>query len=79
MRHTLNKRDQIIYHVQKGQTIYLKKNHNFGIELTNTVAEAHDIDQKNVNTLWANAIYKETKNVNIAFDIMRDGESVLNG
>ena len=44
MRHTLNKRDQIIYHVQKGQTIYLKKNHNFGIELTNTVAEAHDID-----------------------------------
>ena len=33
----------------------------------------------NGNTLWANEISKEMKNVNIDFDIMPDGERVPNG
>ena len=57
----------------------MNKTHNFGIELTKKVAEAHNIDKKNSNTLWANAIVKDMNNVNIDFDIMTDGEHVLNG
>ena len=57
----------------------MKKTHKFGIELHKTVAEDHDIDKKNGNTLWADAIAKETKNVNIYFDIIPNGERVPNG
>ena len=78
VRHTLKKRDHIISLVHKLQTRYLKKTHKFGIELPNAVAEDHDLDKKNGNTLWDNAILKEMKNMNIAFDIMPDGECVPN-
>ncbi len=40
-----------------------------------TVKEALDLDRKNGNTLWADAIPNEMKEVRIAFNILPDGQS----
>ena len=79
VRHTLKKCDRIIYFVHKWKTRYLKKTQKFGIVLLKTVYDAHDLDNNNGNTLWYDEIAKEMKNVNIDFDIMPDGERLLNG
>ncbi|KAL7523565.1 hypothetical protein ACHAXR_000992, partial [Thalassiosira sp. AJA248-18] len=77
--HVLKKRDRIISLVRQRKTRYLKRNQKFGIELPKTVKEALDLDQKNGNTLWADAIAKEMKVVRIAFDILPDGSTVPKG
>jgi hypothetical protein len=40
-----------------------------------TVKEALELDKQNGNTLWADAIAKETKDVRVAFKILPDGQS----
>jgi hypothetical protein len=72
----LKKCDQIISLVRKQTTRYLKRTHKFGIEVPKTVKEALALDRKNGNTLWADAITKEMKEVCIAFNIRPDGQSV---
>jgi hypothetical protein len=74
--HVLKKRDWIISLVCKRTTRYLKRTHKFGIEVPKTVKEALDLDRKNGNTLWADAIAKHVKEVCIAFNILPDGHSV---
>jgi hypothetical protein len=73
--HVLKKRDRIITLVCKRTTRYLKRTHNFGIEVPKSVKEALDLDHKNGNTLWADAIAKKMKEVCIAFNILPDGHS----
>ncbi len=72
----LRKRDQIISLVHRRTTRYLKRTHKFGIEIPKTVKEALALDRKNGNTLWADAIAKERREVRIAFNILPDGGSV---
>ena len=64
--HVLKKCDRIISIVRKRTTRYLKRTRKFGIEVPKTVKEALDLDHKNDNTLWADAIAKEMKEVCIA-------------
>ncbi len=71
----LKKRDPIISLVCKWTTCYLKRTHKFGIKVPKTVKEALALDCKNGNTLWADAIAKEMKEVRIAFNILPDGRS----
>ncbi len=74
--HVLRKRDHIISLVRKGNPHYLKQTHKFGIELPKTIKEqAHELDKKNGNTFWADAIAKEMKDVHVAFKILLDGQS----
>jgi hypothetical protein len=73
--HLLKKRDRIISLVCKRTTRYLKWTHKFGIEVPKTVKEALALDRKNGNTLWADAIAKEMREVRIAFNILPDGGS----
>jgi hypothetical protein len=73
--HVLKKRDRIISLVCKRTTRYLKRTHKFGIEVPKTVKETLALDCKNGNTLWADAIAKEMKEVRIAFNILPDGHS----
>jgi hypothetical protein len=40
-----------------------------------TIKEALDLDRKNGNTLWVDAIAKEMKEVSISFNILPDGHS----
>ena len=53
---------------------YLKRNENFGIAIPNNVKEVLQLDKENGNTLWADAIATEMKNVKVAFKILDDGE-----
>jgi len=62
-----------------GNRRHLKRTHKFGIEVLKTVNEALKLDRKNGNTLWADAIAKEMKEVRIAFNILPDGHVAPNG
>jgi hypothetical protein len=73
--HVLKKRLLIISLVCKQTTCYLKRTHKFGIEVPKTVKEALALDCMNGNTLWADAIAKEMREVRIAFNILPDGHS----
>jgi hypothetical protein len=73
--HVLRKRDRIISLVRKRNPRYLKRTHKFGIELPKTVKEALELNKKNGNTFWADAIAKEMKEVHVAFKILLDGQS----
>ena len=77
--HVLKKHDWIISLVRKRTTHYLKRTHKFGIEVPKTVKEALALDRKNGNTLWADAIAKEMREVRIAFNILPDGGSAFIG
>ncbi len=74
--HVLKKCDQIISQVRKWTTRYLKRTHKFGIKIPKTVKEALALDCKNGNSLWADAIANEMREVRIAFNILPDGCSV---
>jgi hypothetical protein len=61
--HVLKKRDHIISLVRKQNPHYLKRTHKFGIEMPKAVKEALELDKKNGNTFWADAIDKEMKDI----------------
>ncbi len=65
----------IISLVRKQNPLYLKRTHKFGIELPKTIKEALELDKKNGNTFWADAIAKEMKDVCITFKTLLDGQS----
>ena len=77
--HILKKREHIISLVKKQNPRYLKRTHKFGIEMPKTVKEALELDKKNGNTLWADTIAKEMKDVRVAFKILVDGQSAPMG
>ena len=59
---------------QEEDTCYLKRNEKFGIALPKSIKEALQLDKENGNTLWADEIETEIKNVKAAFKILNDGE-----
>ena len=54
--HVLKKRDRIISLVKQRVPRYLKRSHKFGIEVPTSVKDALELDRKNGNTFWADAI-----------------------
>jgi len=60
--------------VKKRQTRYLKKTHKFGVEVPKTVEGAAELDTRNGDTKWTDAILKEMTNVRVALDILKDGD-----
>ena len=61
---------------RKRNARYLKKTHQFGIEVLKSVAQSHALDKNNINTLWAYAIAKEMRYVRPAFEKLENGEIV---
>ncbi len=51
----------------------------FGIECPRTVEDALKLDKKNGNTMLADAIAKEMKNAQVAFDLLQDDMQPLIG
>ena len=70
--YTLKKRDHII---AKVKARFLKKSHKFSVEVPNSVQDVYDLDKKNNNTIWRDAIRKEMTNVAVAFHILEHGEN----
>jgi len=54
----------------------IRKRSKFGIEIPNNYVEAVALDRKNGNTLWQDAVKKEMKNVEIAFNFKDDRSQV---
>ena len=70
----LKKQERIISLVRKRNTHYLERNEKFGIALPKNVKEALQLDKDYGNTLWADAIATEMKNVKVDFKILDDDE-----
>ena len=73
MSHTLKKRDIIIASARKRIT---QTEHKYGIEIPTSWSHAVEIDTKNGNQLWRDALAKEMKNVGVAFDVLEDHQRV---
>ena len=74
--YTLKKRDVILSAVKSR---ICKTTHKYGIEIPNSVEHAYQIDAKNGNTFWRDAIKKEMTNVGIAFEVLEEGLSAPPG
>jgi len=67
--YTLRKRDRIV----AGVNARVKRvTHKYGVELPRSIREALQLDTRNGNTLWRDAINKEMSNLKVAFDILGD-------
>ena len=75
----LKKRLQIISLVKNRNDRYIKKTHNFIIEVPNSVAREYAMDENNGNTLFAYAIAKEMNYVSPAFSKLYHEEIVTIG
>ena len=72
----IKKRAQTIYLVKKRSTRYLKKNHKFGVKLPKSAKHAIDLDKKNGNTYWSDAIAKDMNNLQVEFQILDEDKPV---
>ena len=73
---TLRKRDAVISAVNLRVR---KTTHKYGIEIPTSVEHAKEIDSRNKNRVWQDAIDLEMKNVGVAFKILEQGEHVPPG
>ena len=58
--------------IKKVKSKYWKRTHKYGIEIPKNIQHAKEIDARNGNTLWQDAIALEMKNVMIAFEEIDD-------
>jgi hypothetical protein len=72
----IRKRDRLINKVVTRQR---RTSMKFGVEVPRTVKDALELDRKNGNTFWADAIKKEMDNVKVAFNILGQDDSVPPG
>ena len=56
-----------------------KTTHKYGIEIPTSVEYAKEIDRRNKNRAWQDAINLEMKNASVAFNILESGEHVPPG
>ena len=69
---TLRKRDTIVSAIKARVN---RASHKYGVELPRTVKEAIQLDARNGNTFWNDAIDREMVNLKVAFDIRGDDET----
>ena len=70
---TLRKRDVIISSVKNR---IRKTTHKYGIEMPTSVEHAVEIDRRNGNRFWQDAIEKEMLNISIAFEVLDGNQHV---
>ena len=73
VKHTLKKRNAIIASIKARLA---KTTHKYGVEVPLSWKHAIELDTKNGNHLWRDALKKEMKNVGVAFDILEDHQNV---
>ena len=56
-----------------------KTTHKDGIEIPKDVEHAHEINSRNGNTMWRDALKKEMYNVGVAFEILDEGAHTPHG
>ena len=73
VNYDLKKRDTIIASMRQR---IAKTTHSYGIEIPTSWKHSREIDTKNGNNLWRDAITKEMKNVEVAFDVLENHQNV---
>ena len=73
---TLKQRDRIISGVKARVA---RTTHKYGIEVPTSITHAQDIDKKNGNSLWIDALNTEMNTILVAFDIKKEGTSIPPG
>ena len=68
--YTLRKREVILAAVKNH---IRRMMHKYGVEIPRDVEHVHEIDARNGNTLWWDALKKEMNNVRVAFEILDEG------
>ena len=56
-----------------------KTTHKYGIEIQTSVEHVMEVDWKNGNTMWRDALALEMFNVRVAFEILEEGQSTPTG
>ena len=56
----------------KVKSKYWQRTHKYGIEIPKSIAHAKELDAKNGNTLWWDAICEEMSTVRIAFEVLEE-------
>ena len=74
--YTLRKREVVVT-VVKNQI--RKTTHKYGIKIPRDVEHAHEIDLRNGNTMWRDALKKEMYSVGVAFEILDEGSHAPHG
>ena len=72
----LRKREVILTAVKNWIRIVI---HKFGVKIPRDVEHVHEIDARNGNTLWRDALKKEMYNVGVAFEILDEGVHAPHG
>ena len=74
--YTLRKREVILAAVKNR---IRKMTHKYSIEIPRDMEHAHEIDSRNGNTMWRDALRKEMYNVGVAFEILDEGTHAPHG
>ena len=74
--HTLKKRQVILEALKKR---IRKTTHKYGIEIPTSVEHAFELDRKNGNNLWKDALEMEMYNIGVTFEILEDGKTAPAG
>ena len=74
--YTLRKRDAIVAAI--GARIRTTT-HKYGVEIPKNVHHAQELDKRNGNTMWMDALAKEMFNVGIAFEVLEEKQSAPPG
>ena len=74
--YTLRKREVILAVVKNR---IRKMTHKYGIEIPRDMEHAHEIDSRNGNAMWRDALKKEMYNVGVAFVILDEGAHAPHG
>ena len=74
--YTLRKRE-VILAAAKNQI--RRMTHKYAVKIPRDVEHAHEIDARNGNTLWRDALKKDMYNVGVAFEILDEGVHVPHG
>ena len=75
-RHTLKKRQVILVALNKR---IRKTAHKYGIEIPKSVEHAFELDRKNGNNLWKEALEMEMNKIGVAFEILEDEKTAPAG
>lgn len=65
--------------IRKVKSKYWSRNYKFGLELPKNIEDCKRIDEANGNTLWIDAVKKELKACEIAFDFLDDDDPLAPG
>ena len=74
--YTLRKREVILAAVKNR---IRRMTHKYGVEIPRDVVHVHEIDARNGNTLWRDALKKEMYNARVVFEILDEGVHVPHG